>query len=550
MATLLRKPEQRTVPGKARVAIIDIGSNSVRLVVYAGPARIPSIVFNEKVLAGLGEGLSATGALSARSRDRALAALRRFRLLIGQMDVSQVRVLATAAAREASNGAEFLDEIRAIGFDPEVISGREEAILAAEGVLSGIPDAEGVMGDLGGGSLELAHVGGGRVSQGISLPLGVLRVGPPERDTAKRVQKELRRALLETGLAERGRGRPFYMVGGSWRALARLDIISTAYPLPITHQYVMSPSRPAELVKLIKGLDKADPNSIRMLTASRIPTLPAAKLILSAIADTLQPSRLIVSSFGIREGYLYHALGEAERAQDPLIEAAREAGRGLSRFGEHGDLLDRWIAPVFDDSPPQARLRHAACLLADVAWQAHPDFRAERGLEMALHGNWVGVDPPGRVMIAQALFSNFGGGRDLPEPAIATLCSRAELDRASHMGSRHAPRPAAQRRAGGEPGAQQPVARRRCAEAGPEARRRASLRRDGGAALPQIGLGARLPSGAYHRLTAGDSGDPVLGVEMDVEPVAAVIHRHHSALRDPAHRPGPAEADGLLARFP
>jgi exopolyphosphatase/guanosine-5'-triphosphate,3'-diphosphate pyrophosphatase len=416
------------------IAIVDIGSNSVRLVVYAGPRRIPSIVFNEKVLAGLGEGLAETGALSEESRARALAALRRFRLLIGQMGVPRTRVLATAAARDASNGPAFLDEIRAIGFDPEVISGEAEARLAGEGVLSGIPDAEGVMGDLGGGSLELAHVGGGRVGKGLSLPLGVLRIGPPSRKTAGRLQKALSRVLTESGLAEKGRGRPFYMVGGSWRALARLDIISTGYPLPITHQYRMSPSRPSELVKLIRGLDKADPRSIRMLTASRIPTLPNAKLILSAIADLLQPSALIVSSFGIREGLLYHELTDTERASDPLIEAAREAGRGLSRFGEHGDLLDRWIAPIFDDGPAQARLRHAACLLADVAWQAHPDFRAERGLEMALHGNWVGVDAPGRVMIAQALYSNFGGGREPPDEAMAALCSKQALDRASLWG--------------------------------------------------------------------------------------------------------------------
>jgi exopolyphosphatase/guanosine-5'-triphosphate,3'-diphosphate pyrophosphatase len=416
------------------IAIVDIGSNSVRLVVYAGPARIPSIVFNEKVLAGLGEGLAATGALTPASMTRALRALRRFRLLIRQMEVQRVRVVATAAARDASNGPEFLDEIRALGFDPEVISGPEEAVLAAEGVLSGIPEADGVMGDLGGGSLELAHVGGGRIRDSISLPLGVLRVGAVGTGTAKWLQSELDRALTRSGLAERGRGKPFYMVGGSWRALARLDIISTRYPLPITHQYVMSPSRPAELLRLIKGLDKADPNSIRMLTASRIPTLPAAKLILSAVAATLKPSRLVVSSFGIREGLLYHALTDAERASDPLIEAAREAGRGLSRFGEHGDLLDRWIEPIFDDEPDQARLRHAACLLADVAWQAHPDFRAERGLEMALHGNWVGVDAPGRVMIAQALFSNFGGGREPPDPALASLCSKQALDRATIWG--------------------------------------------------------------------------------------------------------------------
>jgi exopolyphosphatase/guanosine-5'-triphosphate,3'-diphosphate pyrophosphatase len=414
------------------VGIVDIGSNSVRLVVYSGAPRAPSIIFNEKVLAGLGQGLGETGRLGEEPQLRALAALRRFRLLLDQMEVSDLRVLATAAVRDASNGDAFLDEIRALGFEPRVISGEKEGRLAGEGVLSGFPDADGVVGDLGGGSLELADVGAGAVHASLSLPFGVLRIGNAHAAAEKKLRKRLAVALGESGLA--GRGRPFYMVGGSWRALARLDIIARDYPLPITHHYRMPPERPAELRKLIASLSKTDPKSMPMLTASRIPTLPAAKLILSALVDAIEPSELIVSSFGIREGMLFHELPPAEQAKDPLIEAARDSGRGLSRFGEHGDLLDRWIAPIFADSPAMARLRLAACLLADVAWQAHPDFRAERGVEMALHGNWVGIDVCGRVMVAQALFSNFGGGRDFPDTRIAALCKREELECASRWG--------------------------------------------------------------------------------------------------------------------
>jgi exopolyphosphatase/guanosine-5'-triphosphate,3'-diphosphate pyrophosphatase len=415
------------------MAIIDIGSNSVRLVVYSGAPRAPSIIFNEKVLAGLGRELGETGMLGEGPMARALAALRRFRLLVGQMGVRDIRVLATAAVREATNGDSFLKEVRAVGFKPQVISGEKEGQLAGEGVLSGFPDAHGLVGDLGGGSLELAHVGGGVVHSSISLPFGVLRLGEADAAAEKKLKRSLAAALRESGLGEHGRNRPFYLVGGSWRALARLDIISRDYPLPITHHYRMPPERPAELRKLIASLSRSDPKSMPMLTASRIPTLPNAKLILSALVDTLGPSELIVSSFGIREGLLYHELPARERRKDPLIEAARDAGRGLSRFGEHGDLLDRWISPIFNDSPANARLRLAACLLADVAWQAHPDFRAERGIEMALHGNWVGIDVCGRVMVAQALFSNFGG-RDFPDKRIADLCSGPALACASRWG--------------------------------------------------------------------------------------------------------------------
>ena len=415
------------------LAVVDIGSNSVRLVVYAGAPRAPSIIFNEKVLAGLGQGLGESGMLGEGPRARALAALRRFRLLLDQMEVRDVRVLGTAAVRDATNGDEFLGDIRALGFEPQVISGEEEGRLAGEGVLSGFPEAHGLVGDLGGGSLELADVSGGTVHSSISLPFGVLRIGNGHAAAERKLRRRLAEALNESGMADRGRDRPLYLVGGSWRALARLDIISSDYPLPITHHYRMPPGRPAELRKLIASLSRSDPKSMPMLTASRIPTLPNAKLILSALVDALEPSELIVSSFGIREGLLFHELPKRERAKDPLIEAARDAGRGLSRFGEHGDLLDRWISPIFSDSPRNARLRLAACLLADVAWQAHPDFRAERGVEMALHGNWVGVDVCGRVMMAQALFSNFGG-REFPDPRVAALCSQDELGCASRWG--------------------------------------------------------------------------------------------------------------------
>jgi exopolyphosphatase/guanosine-5'-triphosphate,3'-diphosphate pyrophosphatase len=148
----------------------------------------------------------------------------------------------------------------------------------------------------------------------------------------------------------------------------------------------------------------------------------------------LEPEGLVVSSFGIREGLLYDELEPDVQALDPLIEAAREAGAGLGRFAQHGGLLDSWIAPAFDDSPRAARLRLAACLLSDIGWAAHPDFRAERGVDMALHGNWVAIDAPGRVMLAQALFSSFGGGRGLPYGRLADLCTAEELKRAALWG--------------------------------------------------------------------------------------------------------------------
>lgn len=414
------------------VAIVDIGSNSVRLVVYSGATRIPSVVFNEKVMAGLGRGLDKTGDLTEEARGRALAALARFRVLIDQMGVVRHRVVATAAVRDASNGAAFLDEVRAAGFAPEVLSGEQEAEMAGLGVISSIPEADGIVGDLGGGSLELVDVESGTVRRSASLPLGVLRLGRHSGDADLRAAIEA--GIERTGFTGRGKGRSLYLVGGSWRTLARIDMSLQGHPLPIVHQHVIAPARLGKLERGVAGLDKAGASRIPSLSMSRLPTLPYASRLLGRLADALKPDRLVVSTFGIREGLLYADLDEATRRLDPLIEAARDAGRSLGRFPLHGTLLDRWIGAVFDDPPHCARLRLAACLLADVAWQAHPDYRAERGLDMALHGNWVGIDGAGRVMLAQALFCSFGGGRDLPDPALSALCSAEELKRASQWG--------------------------------------------------------------------------------------------------------------------
>jgi len=411
------------------VAIIDIGSNSVRLVVYAGPPRVPTPIFNEKVLAGLGSGLDERGTLPEAARRKALGALRRFRLLIDHMKVKQSHVVATAAIRDAADGAEFVRDVRRIGLECQVLSAEEEAELAGQGVLSGIPGADGTVGDLGGGSLELVEVGDDTKARGMSLPLGVLRLAAGA-DGEREARKILKSALKQSGLRERSDGRAFYMVGGSWRALARIDMLASDFPLPITHQYRMKPGRVRELRKLVADLD---PRFSKAAAAPRLASSSVAAMLLSLLVEELEPSELVVSTYGIREGLLYSKLTPAVRRGDPLIAEARDAGGGEHRFGQHGDLLDQWIAPLFEDSPAMRRLRLASCLLADVAWQANPGFRADRAIEMALHGNWVAIDAAGRVIMAQALASNFGRDR-LPDPRLADLCKDEQLQRAHCWG--------------------------------------------------------------------------------------------------------------------
>jgi exopolyphosphatase/guanosine-5'-triphosphate,3'-diphosphate pyrophosphatase len=433
MATLLRKPEQRTVPAKARVAIIDIGSNSVRLVVYDGAARLPAVLFNEKVMAGLGRSLSETGAIDKAGLARARAALARFAALAREMQVSELRTVATAAVRDASNGGELIRAAEALGLQVELLSGEEEAMASGMGVLSGIPEADGVVGDLGGGSLELVRVVAGTVTDRVSFPLGVLRLDVIRAEGKGMLDRKVAKLFADSGWSGRGKGLPFYLVGGSWRALARLDMHRTGYPLPVVHQYPIALDRVGDLQRALAEIPKAELKAIPDISGARIPTLPDATALLLSVLRHLGSSGSVVSAYGLREGLLYQRLTPEQRLEDPLIAAARDEGERSGRFPEHGDLLDAWIAPLFDDAPELARLRHAACLLADVGWRANPEFRAERGMEIALHGNWVAIDAAGRAILAQALYTALGGGLGCPE-ALERLADAESLARARLWG--------------------------------------------------------------------------------------------------------------------
>lgn len=411
---------RRRAADEPLTGIIDIGSNSIRLVVYRGHTRTPPILFNEKVMAGLGRGIAGNGRLSEEGIETAEAALGRFALLCEDMGVDRLRTVATAAVREASNADKFLRRIRhSCGLEVEVISGEDEARYAALGVLSGIPDADGIVGDLGGGSLELIRVEGGRTHERISLPIGSLKLDAVRKRGSRVLSTFVRRALDEVPWASKGNGRAFYMVGGSWRALAQLHMFLTEHPLPVVHQYSMEPETADRLVRTITQIRPKALRAVPNISTSRIASLPGAAILLRAVTKKLGSSRLVSSAYGLREGLLFDSLSLVIQRQDPLIAAARAEAERQGRFPEHGDMLMQWMNGLFvPETASDSRLRHVACLLSDVAWRAHPDFRAERAVDVALHGNWTAIDTGERAMLAAALFACFGGSAGHP---IVTL---------------------------------------------------------------------------------------------------------------------------------
>jgi exopolyphosphatase/guanosine-5'-triphosphate,3'-diphosphate pyrophosphatase len=399
------------------MGVVDIGSNSVRLVVYEGAVRSPTPIFNEKVLCGLGREIASTGRLDEESVRRALEALTRFRAIVRLLDVKHVRAIATAACRDASNGSDFiLQGEKALGTRIQILSGQQEAELVAKGILMGFQSPNGVTGDLGGGSLELIDIAGTALRQMITLPIGGLRLLDASAGRMDKARDIVEEQIASIPWLEKGRGRSFYAVGGTWRALARLHMNEANYPLHVMHGYAM-PARDAiafcEDVRKSRKLP-----AMKEIARARREVLPFGALVLEELLRRLQPSELIFSVFGIREGLVYGLLSEPEQRKDPLLSFCADYARLRSRSAEHARELCSWTDVLFAPPGPsetedERRLRHAACLLSDISWRAHPDYRAEQSLVSIAQSALGGIDHPGRIFLALAIyFRHLGVGRD------------------------------------------------------------------------------------------------------------------------------------------
>ena len=430
------------LPYGAPVAIIDIGSNSVRLVVYEGLSRSPTPMFNEKELCALGRSVALTNRLADDSVARALSALRRFRALADGMNVGRLHVLATAAARDAENGPDFIREAEAICRAPvELLSGKREAHLSAMGVVSGFFRPNGVVGDLGGGSLELVDVAKKRIASGVTYPLGGIRLQDVSDRSIKKADRIVRDALDGSGQLEKLKGRTFYAVGGTWRALAHLHMIQKHYSLHVLHGYTISAKEALEFCRLVRRVDPDTLPSVNAISSDRRPLLAYGALVLEHIIRIGKPSEVVMSGLGVREGLLYELLDEDARREDALLVSARDLGWLRSRAPRHGDDLVDWTDRLFrsvdlDESAEERRWRHAACHLSDLAWRAHPDYRGEQALDVIAHAAFMGVDHPGRAFMSLAIFyRHMGLLDDEASPRIREIASTRILDRARTLGA-------------------------------------------------------------------------------------------------------------------
>jgi exopolyphosphatase/guanosine-5'-triphosphate,3'-diphosphate pyrophosphatase len=396
------------------VGVIDVGSNSVRFVVFDGAARSPAYFYNEKIMCALGAGLSETGRLNPQGRARALDALCRFAALARGMGLQTIMSAATAAVREAEDGPDFVAEVeRRTGIALDVIPGDEEARLSAQGVLLGWPGSYGLVCDVGGASMELADLAQGRVGRRVTSPLGGLKLrevkGGPKALSAHiaKVVADLHREMdNETGMR-------LFLVGGSWRAIARVDMHRREWPLTVLHEYRMTPAAVAATRQFIGANDVMALRGKLGISEDRMALVPATVQVLDELVRVFKPKDIAVSSYGIREGMLYERMPQALRERDPLLEACRFQERRDARLPGFGDTLFKFILPLFPEADWQRkRIIEAACLLHDVNWRAHPDYRAETCVDAATRANLGGIKHEERVYLGLALLYRYSSRRE------------------------------------------------------------------------------------------------------------------------------------------
>lgn len=433
---VLSGPQRRAA---APVGIIDIGSNSIRLVVFEALKRHPVPLFNEKVLCAIGKHTATSGMLDPEGLTRARNALARFRAIADNLGVERLVPVATAAVRESRNGQDFVREASEIlGVEVSLLSGDQEAGYAALGVLSGIPDAAGLVGDLGGGSLELTEVEAGERGRTATLSIGPLRLIDQSAGRMAEARRLVDAALASVPWLGTRSVWPLYAVGGVWRSLARLHMRQRRSPLHILQHYEIPADDAVEIARLIAGQSRKSLQVMGELPRRRLDTIPFGALVLERLVATARIDRVIVSAYGLREGLLYSLLDPAERALDPLLEAARELARKVGRHPDVGEELVAWTGALFEgESEGDARLRTAAALLSDIAWRDHPDYRAEHAFRTVLRAPFAGINHRARAFLALCVYHRYGGDEEGRAEAedLHPLMGNAQVERAMAIGA-------------------------------------------------------------------------------------------------------------------
>ena len=417
----------KAIPSKPEwQAVIDIGSNSVRLVIYdvAGRALLPH--YNEKVMARLGASLSRNGKLSRDGKKVAMKAIQRYDAILNGLNVTKLRAVGTAAVRRASDGQDFVAQIeKQTGIRVDIIDGAEEARLSALGVDGSVYQASGTVGDLGGSSLEFAHLSKGKVKSVETHMLGPLALSPEGLDV-EALRQRVRKSLSNSKALKKKGGR-FYMVGGAWRALAKLHMDLSSYPLRQLHAYVMDRKALDEIAAIAEVDNAINRQRLEKISVKRSSVLPYASILLGEIFRIGEFHDVMLSSHGLREGLVLDSL-QKSASKDPLLDGVALSARLYEQRRDFGRALMKWVRQTVDPSTDlfgnvgvDHRLIGAACLLADSGARFHPDTRAQLAFDQSLTAPSTGVTHPERVFIALAIGNRYSRRFRAPEKVMGLL---------------------------------------------------------------------------------------------------------------------------------
>lgn len=393
----------------ARVGIIDIGSNSIRLVVYDRNKRSPVPIYNEKVLCALGKGLAGSGILNPEGVIMGKAALRRFVSMGRNMGIIELYIIATAAIRDAKDGKYFTNWLEeTYNVKAEIISGEEEARLGAFAVCSAIYKPHGITADLGGGSLELVRVDEGNISGHTSLLLGSLRMIDESKGDRDKLRKLIDKRFSEISWLDDEKTPNIYAIGGSFRALAKMHMITNNYPLQILHEYTVNSKEFLSFVREIAGISLEKLEKYSNGASKRAAALPGAAMVLEKLLSASNAENIVFSASGIREGYLYEKLPVQEQGEDGMLFSCREFASHNGRSMEYGEELFTWMQPLLaKENERIRRLRLAFCLLSDIALHIHPEYRGEWAFQRIIYSAFTSITHIERITLALALYHRY-----------------------------------------------------------------------------------------------------------------------------------------------
>jgi len=423
----------------SRIGVIDIGSNSVRFVIYDlfGASFTP--IYNEKVLAGLGRDLRKSGELSVEGTQRAFTALKRFKYIVEAQGLKRVLIAATAALRDAQDAPAFITKVRnEIGFDIKPMSGEREAYISSLGVLAGDRRAHGLAADLGGASLEISVLGAKQSDNGSTYPLGPFSVYQGTFDAAT-IAPNVLNALDKVGLDRFPRKTPLFLIGGAWRNLALINQARTNYPLNIVHNYSIDVDEALSLGAWACGDGVLDLLNWPGVSKRRADTLPYSGLLMKILIESLEPSEIVISAGGLRDGLVYESLPDLMHKRTPLFDACRDLARGRSQSTQFSKYLIEFLADIDQHLPRvfsienEARLRKAACYLVGIGKGLHPEHRAALSMDSILYAPLPGLKHRERAYLASMLYGSYTSKSGFPHTETVNYFLTADEQKAARI---------------------------------------------------------------------------------------------------------------------